>query len=77
MEGDAVFAQGMEGLGVNLNRTPRGLAPRTSPGDWVWHHAQEPGVMQLVPRSQQAPGSIFQNVLHPSGRGGYSIWGKK
>jgi hypothetical protein len=53
MEGDAVFAQGMEGLGVNLNRTPRGLAPRTSPGDWVWHHAQEPGVMQLVPRSQR------------------------
>jgi hypothetical protein len=76
MEGDAAFASDMQGLGVNLQRTPTGLAPRTSPTDFTWHHAQEPGVIQLVPRSQHAPGSIFQDVLHPNGQGGYSIWGK-
>jgi hypothetical protein len=76
MEGDAAFASDMQGLGVNLQRTPTGLAPRTSPAEFTWHHAQEPGVMQLVPRPQHAPGTIFQDALHPNGRGGYSIWGK-
>ncbi|MCB1692221.1 MAG: HNH endonuclease [Pseudomonadales bacterium] len=52
------------------------MAPRQPPAGWTWHHAQEPGVMQLVPRVQHAPGSIFQDVLHPNGRGGYSIWGQ-
>jgi len=76
MEGDAKFAQTMQGAGVNLSRTPTGLAPRTSPAGWTWHHAEKPGVMQLVPRSQHAPGSIFQDALHPGGQGGFSIWGQ-
>jgi RHS repeat-associated protein len=76
MEADAQFAQIMQQGGVNLQRTATGLAPRTSPAGWTWHHAPEPGVMQLVPRSQHAPGSIFQDVLHPGGQGGYSIWGQ-
>jgi len=77
MEGDPEFAQSMQDLGVNLERTPTGVAPRTSPDDWTWHHAQEPGSMQLVPRSQHQPGSIFQHALHPDGVGGYAIWGKQ
>ena len=77
MEGDPEFAQGMQDLGVNVERTPTGGAPRTSPDDWTWHHAPEPGTMQLVPRSQHQPGSIFQHVLHPDGVGGYSVWGKQ
>jgi RHS repeat-associated protein len=76
MEADAQFAQMMQQAGVNLRRTVTGLVPRTSPAGWSWHHAQESGVMQLVPRSQHAPGSIFQDILHPSGQGGYSIWGQ-
>jgi hypothetical protein len=75
-EGDADFAKSMQDLGVNVQKTPTGLAPRSSPANWTRHHAQEPGAMQLVPRSQHAPGSAFQNALHPDGRGGYSIWGK-
>ncbi|QEX16439.1 hypothetical protein FRZ44_17320 [Hypericibacter terrae] len=76
MEWDPDFTLDMQSLGVNLERTPMGLAPRTSPAGFTWHHAPEPGVMQLVPRSQHAPGSIFQDALHPDGRGGYSIWGE-
>lgn len=77
MDGDPAFAQSIGDLGINLQRTPTGLAPRTSPDNWTWHHAAEPpGSMQLVPRDQHAPGSIFQDALHPGGVGGYSIWGK-
>jgi hypothetical protein len=76
MEADSQYAQSMRDIGITLERTPTGMAPRQSPTGWTWHHAQEPGVMQLVPRAQHAPGSIFQDVLHPNGRGGYSIWGQ-
>ena len=76
IEEDPQCAQTMQRLGIKLERTPTGLAPRTSPEGWTWHHAQEPGVMQLVPRSQHQPGSIFQDALHPGGKGGYSIWGQ-
>ena len=76
MEGDSAFANGMQGLGVDLRRTTTGLAPRVSPNGFTWHHAQDPGIIQLVPRYQHEPGSIFQGVLHPNGLGGYSIWGE-
>lgn len=76
MEGDASFANAMKDLGVNLERTPTGLAPRGSPAGWTWHHAPELGQMELVPRFQHAPGSAWQELLHPGGQGGYSIWGK-
>jgi hypothetical protein len=76
METDAGFAQMVQGSGINLQRSTTGLAPRTPPVGWTWHHASEAGVMHLVPRVQHAPGSIFQKTLHPSGQGGYSIWGQ-
>jgi len=75
MESDAQMAQAMRQGGVSLERTATGLAPRQPPAGWTWHHAQEPGVMQLVPRAQHGPGSIFQDVLHPGGSGGYARWG--
>jgi hypothetical protein len=77
IEGDSQFSQTMQELGVNLQRTPTGIAPRTPPPGWTWHHAESPGVLQLVPRTQHTPGSIFWDTLHPEGRGGYSIWGTK
>ena len=76
MESDPDFAQAMQELGMKLQRTPTGQAPRRPPAGWTWHHAQEPGVMQLVPRPQHERGTIFQSVLHPKGEGGYSRWGK-
>ena len=77
MEADAAFAQTMQQGGVNLARTATGLAPRTPPTNWTWNHAEEPGVMQLVPTSQHTAGSIFYDTMHPGGRGGYAIWGKE
>jgi HNH/ENDO VII superfamily nuclease len=76
MEGDDAFARGVQNQSVILRRTPTGLEPQTPPAGFSWHHAKEPGVLQLVPREQHDPGSIFQGVLHPDGRGGYSKWGK-
>jgi hypothetical protein len=77
MEGDADHARIMQDAGIDLRRTPTGLAPRTPPAGFTWHHAEEPGVMQLVPEQQHDPGSMFQRILHPNGRGGYSKWGKR
>lgn len=76
MEADDAFVGGLRNQGVVLQRTPTGLVPRTPPAGFSWHHAEEPGVLQLVPREQHDNGSIFQGVLHPDGRGGYSKWGK-
>jgi hypothetical protein len=77
MESDPQFAQQMQEAGVNLQRTPTGLVPRTSPAGWTWHHAQEPGMFQLVPRWQHTPSSIFWDTLHPGGQGSYAIWGQQ
>lgn len=46
-------------LNEETEKTATGLAPRTSPAGWTWHHSKEAGVMQLVPRTQHTPGSIF------------------
>lgn len=78
IESDPEFAQGSQSIGLMMQRTPTGRAPRSPPAGWSWHHAEEPGVMQLVPRAQHKSGSIFQDVLHPHryGGGGFSIWGR-
>jgi hypothetical protein len=76
MESDADFASQMKELGIEMERTPRGVAPRTSPRDWVWHHHQEEGILRLVPKVQHTPGSPFWDILHPDGVGGMAIWGQ-
>jgi uncharacterized protein RhaS with RHS repeats len=76
MESDPAFAGQMQTLGVQLERTATGLAPRTSPAGWTWHHEVEAGIMRLVPRIQHTFGSPFWDLLHPGRRGGYSIWGQ-
>ncbi len=38
---------------------------------WTWHHAEELGVMQPVPRDQHTA----WDTIHPTGRGGFAIWG--
>ncbi|WP_181457974.1 MULTISPECIES: HNH endonuclease, partial [Lonsdalea] len=76
MRSDKGFAKNMRELGVNLERTPTGLAPRTPPENWTWHHDINEGVMRLVPRTQHTPGSQYWQALHPDGYGGYAVWGK-
>lgn len=77
MAGDDDYARDMRELGIDLRRTPTGLAPRTPPAGFSWHHhPEEAGLLQLVPRDQHDRGSIFQGALHPNGRGGYSKWRK-
>lgn len=76
LDGDLNFARSMRDLGIDLERTPRRLALWKPPTDWTWHHALDPVVMQLVPRTQHTPGSIFRNTVHPGGKGGCSILGK-
>jgi hypothetical protein len=79
MNDDAEFSSMMDelspGIGTDLVG-PGGGISRSSPAGWTWHHATDEGVMELVPRVQhQAPGPI-QDLLHPGGVGGYSIWGR-
>ncbi|WP_430909123.1 HNH endonuclease [Maribacter sp. 2-571] len=45
-----------------------------SPENWVWHHDIQKGIMQLVPKAQHSPSSLFWNTLHPNGFGGMHIW---
>jgi hypothetical protein len=72
-----------EALGANfegtiLDRSGSGRVLGSSPEGWTWHHVVDrPGVLQLVPRSQHAPGSIWQDLLHPGGVGGFSLWGSE
>jgi hypothetical protein len=46
-----------------------------SPAGWTWHHVpDQPGVLQLVPRTQHQ-GGPWQPLLHPGGVGGFKNWG--
>jgi RHS repeat-associated protein len=66
----------MKNLNIVMKTRPNGsIIMNSSPHNWVWHHDVGSGVMQLVPKAQHTPGSIFLNTLHPGGQGGMSIWG--
>jgi len=66
----------MKNLNIVMKTRPNGsIIMNRSPHNWVWHHDVGKGVMQLVPKTQHTPGSIFWNTLHPGGKGGMSIWG--
>ncbi|WP_374243821.1 RHS repeat-associated core domain-containing protein [Zoogloea sp.] len=72
IKSDTSFARIAKNLGIAVP-TDR----RTSPANWTWHHVPDrPGIMQLVPRSQHSWGSVQQRLLHPGGKGGFSIWGR-
>lgn len=70
MKSDSGFAKSMESLSVQV---PARLGQ--SPAGWSWHHVpNQPGVMQLVPRSQHQ-GGPWQPLLHPDRVGGFKLWG--
>jgi hypothetical protein len=79
MKTDPAFERIMLNLNVAAPRSPAGSINEDQPKGWVWHHELNPGIMQLVPKSQHPnlPGGIFWKTMHPVGnRGGYSIWGQ-
>jgi hypothetical protein len=76
---DPSFAASMEEMIPGVRDAVSATGGRSTPTGWTWHHAPtqtagRPGVMQLVPTPQHAPGSIFQAALHPNGVGGYAEW---
>ncbi|MDP2162163.1 MAG: HNH endonuclease, partial [Flavobacterium sp.] len=72
---DAIFANSIKQLGITIPKTPAGTITGNKIPNWVWHHGTDIGVMQLVPQVQHTNGSIFWRTLHPTGKGGMSIWG--
>jgi RHS repeat-associated protein len=71
------LATAIKNLGIEVPTTASGAARGASPAGWTWHHAVEPGVMQLVPRTQHTAGGPYWGILHPLTNygGGYSKWG--
>jgi hypothetical protein len=77
MKANPEFAKAMRGLGIEVPTNTSGAAQGLSPGGWTWHHVpDQPGVLQLVPRGQHTAGSGFYELMHPTGRGGFFLWGK-
>ena len=80
LSADSDFAAAMDDLIPGVHDSVSSVGGRHRPADWTWHHVPSSaadgrmGVMQLVPREQHAPGSIFQDAFHPNGQGGYAEW---
>lgn len=80
LRSDSAFASQFDQLIPGASSAVSRTGGRVTPGEYTWHHAPSSaaggrvGVMQLVPTSQHAPGSIWQRLLHPGGSGGYSEW---
>jgi A nuclease of the HNH/ENDO VII superfamily with conserved WHH len=71
-------ALGQDFEGALISPSGSGRVVGSSPPGWTWHHVPErPGIMQLVPRAQHAPGSAWQPILHPGGEGGMAKWGSR
>ena len=77
MRASPKLAQAIQSLGIEVPTWASGAAKGLSPAGWTWHHVPEtPGLMQLVPRGQHTTGSGFYELMHPTGRGGFFLWGK-
>jgi hypothetical protein len=74
IQSDPYFAARMDELSPGVAQRVSSAGGRMNPKDFVWHHDQDAGVMQLVPKTQHYSGSPWWPVLHPGGCGGYSIW---
>ena len=80
LRSSAEFAAEIEALIPKLLQRitgPGGGIRDRAPTGWVWHHAVEVGVMQLVPKVQHTVGSQFWRLMHSFGKGlvfGDNIW---
>jgi RHS repeat-associated protein len=73
LRSDTQFAAFMESLIPGVSRRVAATGGRLAPKGWTWHHAIEPGVMQLVPYTEHISGR-YKHLFHPNGVGGYEIW---
>ncbi|WP_327097469.1 HNH endonuclease [Nocardia vinacea] len=71
-------------LNNSMKRNPvlrQAVQQEMAQGQWVWHHAPERGVMELVPAVQHRSG-LIRSMFHPfksaKGRaaGGFYQWGR-
>jgi hypothetical protein len=86
MESDADFRALIESIaGPDIMKniiTRNGRGRPISPAGWIWQHATRSqangqiGVMQLVPKVEHTPGSVWWRKLHPlkGAAGGYAEW---
>jgi len=81
MQADPQYARMMEDMIPGIREAVSSVGGRENPPGWTWHHVsdrplgQDPaGYLHLVPEYQHTPGSPFWKALHPTGKGGYSIW---
>ncbi len=80
LDEDPVWAGRMETMIPGLRdqlANAGGTVARKPPTGWTWHHAADEGAMELVPSIQHTAPGRLQQLLHPSGRGGYSRWGRR
>ena len=75
MKSNPEFAERMSQLRVDVPRTAPGEVKGASPDGWSWHHAAEPGVMQLVPRERHRAGNPFREAMYSDRRGGFAVRG--
>lgn len=73
MQADAAFAAAIDNLIPGASSRVSSVGGRKNPDGWTWHHASEPGVLQLVPKSQHRS-SAYSELFHPGGVGGYWEW---
>lgn len=76
MDADAGFAQMMDDLIPGIRgqlELPRSISTR-APHGWTWHHADEAGLLQLVPSNQHWD-PVLWRILHPDNKGGMAKWG--
>ena len=78
MDANPDLAARIEAMIPNIRQQlvhPRSFS-RQPPTGWTWHHHADTGVMELVPRVQHEAAGSIQDLLHPGGEGGMSIWGR-
>jgi hypothetical protein len=80
LQADPSFASAFDDWIPGASSAVSRAGGRTTLSGYTCHHAPSSavdgrvGVMQLVPTTQHAPGSIWQRLLHPDGAGGYAEW---
>jgi hypothetical protein len=80
MDADPAFAASMRTLVPDIGkiRGPRGGIWEGTFKDWTWNHKlDQPGVLELVPKSQHKPSAVEWMLFHrnPHNYGGHHQWG--
>jgi hypothetical protein len=74
LKSDPAFAKAMDELIPGVSDSVSSVGGRKTPPGWIWHHAKDEGIMQLVQEAQHTVGSVVWRIMHPGGKGGHSLW---